>query len=315
MRSDRRRHALLPALTLLAVSALPWMLYAQDGLETGLPLEPARWARFTTSEGTWISLDVSPDGQTIVFDLLGDLYTIPIGGGTATRLTHGIAHDMQPRFSPDGQEIVFVSDRSGDNNVWLMAADGGDVRPLTKGVAAAYLSPEWTPDGDYIVVSRQAPLQGLEKLWLYHKRGGIGLNMTPGPRGLRLLGPAFGSDDRYVWYGQRSGAWSYNAVLPQYQIGVYDRDAGTNTTMSSRYGSAFRPALSPDGKWLTYGSRHDAETGLVLRDLATGEEQWLAYPIQRGWTRPRRNGIARRIAPTSSASRLTMKATMNPEVT
>jgi Tol biopolymer transport system component/imidazolonepropionase-like amidohydrolase len=241
----------------------------------------ARWARFTASEGTWISLDVSPDGQTIVFDLLGDLYRIPIDGGSATRLTHGIAHDMQPRFSPDGIEIVFVSDRSGDDNVWLMAADGGDLRPLTKGVAAAYVSPEWTPDGDYIVVSRQVPLQGREKLWLYHKRGGIGLNMTPGPGAVRTLGPAFGSDGRYVWYGRRSGSWSYNAVLPQYQIGVYDRDAGTHTTMSSRYGSAFRPALSPDGRWLTFGSRHDAETGLVLRELATGDERWLAYPIQR----------------------------------
>ena len=57
--------------------------------------------------------------------------------------------------------------------------------------------------------------------------------------------------------------------------------AGTRTTLTSRYGSAFRPALSPDGKFLAYGSRHDAETGLVLRELATGEERWLAYPIQR----------------------------------
>ncbi len=283
MCSDRRRGPLFVALTLVAILASPSMLQAQgEGSDaTGLPLEPARWARFTTSEGTWISLDVSPDGQTIVFDLLGDLYTIPVEGGSATRLTDGIAHDMQPRFSPDGQEVVFVSDRSGDDNIWLMAADGSDVRPLTKGVSSSYISPEWTPDGDYVVVSRQAPLQGLEKLWLYHKRGGIGLNMSAGPGALRMMGPAFGADERYVWYGQRSGPWSYNAILPQYQIGVYDREAGTRTTMSSRYGSAFRPALSPDGQWLTYGSRYDAETGLVLRELASGEERWLAFPIQR----------------------------------
>ena len=93
--------------------------------DRGLPLEPARWARFTTNEGTWISLDVSPDGQTIVFDLLGDLYTMPVTGGAATRLTSGMGHDMQPRFSPDGERIAFVSDRSGDNNVWLLPAGGG----------------------------------------------------------------------------------------------------------------------------------------------------------------------------------------------
>ena len=183
MRLEPGRGALAAALALLVIAIPNQALLGQEnGAGDGLPLEPARWARFTTSEGTWISLDVIPDGQSIVFDLLGDLYTIPITGGTATRLTDGIAHDMGPRFSPDGREIVFVSDRSGDDNVWLMAADGSDVRPLSKGVGSAYMSPEWTPDGNYIVVSRQAPLQGLEKLWLYHVRGGIGINMTTGSR-------------------------------------------------------------------------------------------------------------------------------------
>lgn len=280
MRSIRQPASGFAALFALLVVATPIGVLAQE-VESGLPLEPARWARFTTSEGTWISLDVSPDGQTIVFDLLGDIYSMPISGGTATRLTDGIAHDMQPRFSPDGQSIVYVSDVSGDDNVHLMDADGGDQRALSKGQGSAFLSPEWTPDGQYIVVSRAAPLQGLEKLWLYHKDGGTGLQMTAGPGRLRIMGAAFGSDGRYVWYHQRQGAWSYNAILPQYQLGVYDRETGTRTTMSSRYGSAMRPALSLDGKWLTYASRHDAETGLVLREIDTGEESWLAYPIQR----------------------------------
>ncbi len=287
MRSSRFCRVLLAGLVLL-IGLSPASVRAQataDGKsETeGLPLEPARWARFTTSEGTWLSLDVSPDGQTIAFDMLGDLYTIPIAGGTATRITDGIAHDMQPRFSPDGEHVVFVSDRSGDDNVWVARADGSDVRQITKdgGVASGFLSPEWTPDGNYIVVSRSVLGGGLEKLWLYHIRGGTGVQMTPGSGGMRLMGPAFGADERYVWYGQRFGSWNYNSILPQFQIGVYDRKTGTRTTMSSRFGSAFRPALSPDGKWLTYGTRHDAETGLRLRDLATGEESWLAYPIQR----------------------------------
>jgi Tol biopolymer transport system component len=247
----------------------------------GLPLQPARWARFTTSKGTWISLDVSPDGQTIVFDMLGDLYTVPITGGEATRITNGIAHDMQPRFSPDGTRIVFVSDRSGDDNLWLLDLGNGDTTALTEGKGITYLSPEWMPDGNYVVASRSGPLSGLEKLWIYHVDGGIGLEMTDGPGALRMLGAAFGADERYVWYAQRSSSWQYNAIMPQYQLGVYDRDAGTRTTMSSRYGSAFRPALSPDGKWLTYGTRHDTQTGLRIRELATGEERWLAYPIQR----------------------------------
>ena len=279
----RRTRWSLALLSLFASLFSPPVLRAQDALDPdgGLPLEPARSARFTTSEGTWISLDVSPDGQTVVFDLLGDLYTVPMSGGTATRLTSGMGHDMQPRFSPDGQRVVFVSDRSGDDNVWLLTLADGSLTQLSKGVGYSYLSPEWAPDGDYVVVSRGGGLIGLEKLWMYHVRGGTGLPLVSEPGALRMMGPAFGNNPRYIWYAQRQGSWHYNALFPQFQIGVYDRETGSMTTMSSTYGSAIRPALSPDGKWLTYGSRHDAQTGLRLRELATGEERWLAYPIQR----------------------------------
>ncbi|MGH7504487.1 MAG: TolB family protein, partial [Longimicrobiales bacterium] len=83
-----------------------------------LPLEPERRISYTANEGTWLSIDVSPDGRTIVFDLLGDLYTLPIEGGSATRLTSGMAFDGQPRYSPDGTKVLYVSDASGGDNLW-----------------------------------------------------------------------------------------------------------------------------------------------------------------------------------------------------
>jgi len=269
---------------LLAASAAPALTQQEPpplDQNRGLPLQPSRTARFTTSQGTWMSVDVSPDGRTIVFDLLGDLYTIPIAGGAAARLTTGLPHDMQPRYSPDGRRIVFVSDRSGDNNVWVIDADGANARQISKGIADEFRTPEWTPDGKYIAVSRQYALGGLEKIWMYHIDGGTGVEMVGGTPGQRLLGAAFGPDGRYVWYHQRNGSWQYNAILPQYQLRVYDREASTITAMSARFGSAFKPALSPDGTRLTYATRQDAETGLRIRELATGEERWLAYPIQR----------------------------------
>ena len=246
-----------------------------------LPLPGPRKATFTATEGTWISLDVSPDGGTIVFDLLGDLYTLPIDGGKATRLTSGMAFDAQPRWSPDGEEIVFVSDRSGGDNIWTIRADRADTTQITRGNGSLYVSPEWTPDGEYIVASRSGGLGGAAKLQMYHKDQRSPLPVIRGQNPLKTIGAAFGPDERYVWYASRIGDWQYNARFPQYQIQRYDRETGTSIAVTRRYGSGFRPAVSPDGNWLVYGTREDTETGLRKRDLRTGEESWLAYPVQR----------------------------------
>ncbi|HWC44931.1 MAG TPA: amidohydrolase, partial [Casimicrobiaceae bacterium] len=238
-------------------------------------------------EGTWISLDVSPDGQTIVFDLLGDLYTIPIAGGTATALTSGMAYDAQPRFSPDGKSIVFTSDKDGGDNVWVMDLATKRTKLITKGKTSRYRSPEWTPDGNYVTVSRAAAAIGPSKLYMYHKDGGGGFQLVKDPQPLNgaipvtTLGAAFGKDDRYVWYAQRFGSWEYNAGMPQYTLQTLDRRTGRRELRANTHGGAFRPALSPDGKYLVYGSRYEAQTGLRIRDLETTEEKWLAYPVQR----------------------------------
>ena len=87
---------------------------------------------FTTDEGTWMNLDVSPNGQTIVFDMLGDIYTMPVTGGKAKAIRTGIPFEIQPRFSPDGSKISFTSDAGGGDNIWTMNADGSDAKQITK---------------------------------------------------------------------------------------------------------------------------------------------------------------------------------------
>ena len=246
-----------------------------------LPLAAARKAEFKATKGTWISLDVSPDGKTIVFDLLGDLYTLPIEGGKATRLTQGMAFDAQPRFSPDGKKVAYVSDRSGGENVWTITTDQRDTAQITMGNTSLYISPDWSPDGTYIVVSRSAGLGGAAKLQFHHVDGRSPIPMPRIPAQLKTLGAAFTPDGKHVWYSARVGDWSYNAQFPQYNLYRFDRETGNSTMLSSRYGGGFRPAVSPDGKWLVYGSRDRNDTGLRKRDLTTGEEEWLAYPIQR----------------------------------
>lgn len=256
--------------------------------ESDLPLIPTRALRFTTDEGTWMSLDLSPDGRTIVFDLVGDLYTMPAAGGAATRITSGSGFDGQPRFSPDGKSIVFVSDRSGSENLYLVAPDGTRLRPVTRGFNQAYVSPDFTPDGQYVVVSRS------NDLWLYNTGGGSGLRLTgntpptPGNVGggggnapSNFMGASATPDGRYIYAGARTGPAGYNQMMGTTQLVMYDRRTGRLATRTLNLGNAFRPAISPDGKQLAYASRQMAVTGLKVRDLDSGDERWLSHDIQR----------------------------------
>ena len=243
-----------------------------------LPLKPTREVAFTTSEGTWMSVDISPDGQTIAFDLLGDIYTMPAAGGQAIPVTKGIAYETHPRFSPDGKKILFTSDRTGSDNLWYIDMEKKDTVQLTRERTEDFPAAVWTPDGEYVIAAKG---RRVPKLWMYHKDGGGGIQLIDQPASLKTIDPFVSADGETIYFSQRNGSWNYNALLPQYQIGTYDRKKGHLNTITSRYGSAFTPTLSKDGRWMAYGSRYEEKTGLVLRDLKSGDERWLAYPVQR----------------------------------
>ena len=166
--------------------AAVWAVHSQDRQEpagdrppapTTLILDRGETIEFTTDEGTWMSLDVSPDGKTIAFDLLCDLYTLPMDGGAAARILGGMAFDSQPKFSPDGKTIAFLSDRSGVENLWIANADGSNPRPVTKDRPTQdrpeiMLSPSWTADGEYLLVSKARPPDTTFGVFLYDRDGG-----------------------------------------------------------------------------------------------------------------------------------------------
>ena len=278
---NRRLLSCLLSLPLLAQSPAP-------AAKKGLPLKPDRKIEFTTDEATWLSLTLTPDGKTIVFELLGDLYSLPITGGEAKPITTGLAFDSQPSVSPDGKRIAFVSDRDGSENLWICNFDGSEPKQLSKDPQGDFESPSWTPDGEYVLVSRK-PNNGLHEIWMYNIQGGSGVQVTkssptattPPQQRLRALGPVASSDGKYFYYARRTGNFTYNASFPIWQVVRRDRVTGDEDVITSAPGSAFRPLISPDGSKMVFGTRHDTETGLRVRDLSSGEEKWLKYPIQR----------------------------------
>jgi Tol biopolymer transport system component len=249
-----------------------------EKINKNLPIKPDRFYDLETNTGTWMSLDVSPDGQKIVFDLLGDLYMIPISGGKASRITKGMAFDSNPRFSPDGKSLVYTSDSSGGNNIWIRDIETNDSTQITKEKDLQTAFADWTKDGDYIITAKGR--RNL-KLHMYHKDGGSGIKLIDKPSSIKITQPAVGSDDRYIWYAHRTSSWQYNARFPQYQISKFDRETGEIKRETSRFGSAFTPTLSPNGNWLVYGTRYEDKTALRIRNLKTGDERWLAFPIQK----------------------------------
>lgn len=270
--------------TALACIAFNMLLISQEPKDTTkqatkeLPLEPERKISFSTDTGTWMSLDVSPDGKTIMFDHMGDIYSLPLSGGKATRITKGIQYDVHPRYSPDGKSLVYISDKSGSDNIWTMELKSMEEKQITEEKKHNFFSAEWTPDGDYII-----GVKGRRNIkpHIYHKDGGSGSQLVSEPENIKLIDPAISPDGKTIYFSQRRSAWNYNAQLPQYQIGTYDMEDGEMAVITSKYGSAFTPTISPDGKWMVYGTRYETETGLILQNLKTGDERWLAYPVQR----------------------------------
>ena len=261
-----------------------------------LPLQYTSKIEFPTDEGTWLSVDVAPDGNSLIFDLLGDIYSLPIAGGAATRITSGPAFDSQPAFAPDGKHIAFVSDRDGADNLWVTKADGTEPRQLTRDRAAEFASPTWTPDSEYVVISRQAPGNRTYELWMYNIHGGSGVQVTkaqvgpatpppaPGapqtPR-LNFMGASVSRDGKYFYYAKRTGGFGYNLTFPLWQVARRDRVTGEEDTVTQANGSGIRPVVSPDGTKLVFGTRYKTESGLRIRDLKTGDERWLKYPVTR----------------------------------
>ncbi|HXI12935.1 MAG TPA: amidohydrolase family protein [Thermoanaerobaculia bacterium] len=250
------------------------------------PRADARKVNFTTDEGTWMSVDLSPDGSTILFDLLGDIYSVPVAGGKARALTRGPAYDWHPRYSPDGTKIAFTSDRSGIDNLWLMKADGSAERSLTSEKDTYVRSPMWAPDGNYVVARKEegkrAGIPPVE-LWMYHVQGGSGVKLTSSDEINNASGAAFSPDGRHIYFSARKARFNYapNVSRGLWQVHRYDRETGNTIQLTSGIGGAVRPAISPDGKSMLLVSRREEATVLVSRNLVTGGERILARNVTR----------------------------------
>ncbi|MDB4925407.1 amidohydrolase family protein [Mucilaginibacter sp.] len=249
------------------------------------PPGQAKKVTINTNEGTWMNLDVSPDGKSIVFDLLGDIYTIPVTGGKATLLTGGKAWDVQPRYSPDGKLISYTSDKEGGDNIWIMNADGSNKHAITKESFRLLNNASWTPDGQYVVARKHftgTRSLGAGEMWLYHKNGGEGVQLTKRKNDQQDAGePTVSPDGKFIYWSEDitpgpKFEYSKDPNSGIYAIKRLNRETGDIETVTGGAGGACRPQISPDGKLLAFVKRIRLKSVLYLRRIETGEE-WPVY--------------------------------------
>ncbi len=290
--------------TFLAVFCL-FSAHAQDKWDVSQPHGEFTETTISVNEGTWMNLDVSPDGSMLVFDLLGDIYTMPIEGGEATILREGHAFEVQPRFSPDGKLISFTSDAGGGDNLWVMDVSGENARQVTKEKFRLLNNSAWTPDSEYLVGRKHftsGRSLGAGEIWMYHLQGGDGIQLTKRKNDQQDVGePSVSPDGRYVYFSEDmypGGHFQYNKD-PNSQIYVikrYDRDTGKTETVVRGSGGAARPQVSRDGKKLAFIRRVRTKTVLYVHDLETGvqspvydqlskdqQEAWAIFGIYPGF--------------------------------
>ena len=252
----------------------------------------AREVAVNVDEGTWMSLDVSPDGRTIAFDLLGDIYTMPISGGPATAIASGMAYEMQPRFSPDGSQIAFTSDRDGGDNIWIMDVDGSNMRAVTKEKFRLLNNPTWSADGKYIAARKHYTTRrslGVGEIWLYHIDGGNGVSLVerPSKAHQKELGePIYSADGRYIYYSQNvtpgsTFIYAQDSNRDLFNIRRYDVETAEITTVVSGAGGAVRPTPSPNGRYIAFVRRERAQSKLFLKDLKSGATRVLYDDLDR----------------------------------
>jgi Tol biopolymer transport system component len=275
-----------------------------------VPRGAVREIDFVTDQGTWMSVDISPDGRWIIFDLLGHIYRVSSGEAELLTRNSGIALNFHPRYSPDGRRIAFISDRGGQNNLWVMSSDGTDPRPIFLDDATCVVEPVWLPDASAIVVRRQRVCHrgnwSSAGLWTYAVAGGAPRELVKESE--QSAGwPSVSADGSSLYY--------HYAVCPGYHTGRNDLlrgcmqvrrlDLRTGETQDITYGEAFTsqwsrdsngsaiaPSLSPDGRWLAFarripdgtvsfkGHRYGPRNALWARDVETGEERVLMDPIE-----------------------------------
>ena len=254
-----------------------------------MPNVPSHQITFDTTEGTFMSIDVSPDGESIVFDMLGDIYSLSIAGGDAVPVTSGRAWDQTPRFSPDGRHVYFVSDRKGYKNIWRVALADNSLQQVTRADSDVRGGPNWSHDGSHLLAgvgdaetrNSEVALQSIDpisgSMTAIEQHDGPWIDMdTFEPfrqRNMTYSGVQTANGQVYFSEAQYGGILSGSKTVRMYTIDSGTQTRRTLTPEDASY-SEFKPQLSHNGNLLAYFRQYsDRRTEIRILNRTTGQDE------------------------------------------
>lgn len=246
-----------------------WNIYAQN--------TPVSDFEYETDEGSWISLDISPDGQKIVFDLLGHLYQMPISGGEAEAITKGKSFNNFPRYSPDGQQLLYTSDEEGSEDLWVMNLENGKSQNVSK-MGLPVFQGTWSKDGRHLY----GTALNMKVRFPAYQFNFYGTQQQLIPAGGRepVNHFTYHPSKDFLYFEHNISGDIYGGGGPQ--IKTYDLKTGEIQTLIQKRGGAASPRISPDGEWLSYIHRNDQKTELMLHNLSNRKERVLSNGLDWG---------------------------------
>jgi Tol biopolymer transport system component len=242
-------------------------------------VHPAVHTTVTLTEGTNMSATVSPNHSTIVVDLQGMLWSIPLRGGAARQLTDPLLEPTRPDYSPKGDAVAFQAYKGGTFHIWIMKPDGTGVRQLTDGHGDDR-DPRFSPDGASVAFSSDRAFKGSYDIWVADVATGQLTQRTSGPED--EYEPAWSPDGAEIAFVSGTGS---NGTTIQ---AVNASGAMRTLATAPRGGHVNSPSVSPDGKKVAYTLMSGTKSELVVSGspvIGAGDD---VFPFYVTWLSPNR---------------------------
>jgi Tol biopolymer transport system component len=225
------------------------------------------------TEGTNVNLTLSPDRKTIIMDLQETLWSLPVAGGTAKRLTDPFLEPARPDWSPQGDLVAFQSFKGGTFHIWVMKPDGGGARQLTDGHGDDR-DPRFSPDGKRIAFSSDRAFKGNYDVWVVDvdSRKLTQWTSTPADE----FEPAWSADGSEIAFVSGTGA---NGA----SIQAANSSGQTRSVISAAAGSHVdSPTWSPDGQKIAYTQIAGNKAHLMVsgQEVGTADD---VFPFPATW--------------------------------